>query len=95
MSVHASTPEGAVTLFCRQGCRKCERIRSWLIQIGMTITLVDPSTDEEARTYLLEHGFRGMPVVRTSDGRLARGAEPEQLSAALPILDVAERRAGA
>lgn len=81
-----------VTLFCRPGCRKCERIRKWLDDLGLLVEHIDPSTDEEARTYLLDHGFRGMPVVRTSDGKLAWGAEARQLTDALPILDAAARR---
>lgn len=81
-----------MTLFCRPGCGKCERIRDWLQSLGLTIDLVDPSIDEDARTYLLELGFRGMPVVRTSDDELAWGAEPHQLRTALPLLEAAARR---
>lgn len=86
------TTTETVTLFCRPGCRKCERIREWLNDLGLHVEHIDPSTDEEARTYLLDHGFRGMPVVRTSDGQLAWGAEPQQLADSLPILGAAARR---
>lgn len=75
-----------VTLFCRPGCRKCKRVRQWLDGRGLQVELVDPSVDENARTYLLERGFRGTPGVRTSDGRLAWGVDPKRLADALPIL---------
>jgi glutaredoxin len=79
-----------VTLFCRPGCRKCKRVREWLDGRRLRVELVDPSVDENARTYLLERGFRGTPVVRTSDGRLAWGVDPDQLADALPILAAAD-----
>ncbi len=95
MSTSTTTPEGTVTLFCRPGCRKCERVHDWLQGLGFTIELIDPSTDDDARTYLLDRGFRGVPVVRTPDGRLAWGMEPHQLRAVLPLLEAADEGASA
>ncbi len=83
-----------VTLYCQPGCAKCRHVHSWLDDLdAFDVIELDATGDPGARTFLLDRGFRGLPVVHTPDGRAAWGVEPHKLTAELPLLAHAATRA--
>lgn len=75
-----------VTLYCLPRFAECAHVHRWLDSEGFDVGVIDASSDDTAQAFLAERGFRGLPVVRTTDGAAAWGVEPERLTAELPML---------
>lgn len=74
----------SVTVYTSPACQPCRATKRRLDALGVPYEVVDVSTDDAARTWLLEEGLRQSPVVRaeTPAGVVVwDGHRPERIAA--------------
>jgi glutaredoxin len=69
----ASIPKGAsaarpdVTVFWKPGCSSCLKVKEFVTELGIPFESVNIFEDERAMKEIMDHGLRGVPVVRKGE----------------------------
>lgn len=71
----------SVVLYSKPGCVQCNAVKRWLNSHDVDYTIVDVSTDEDARQALVAAGFQGVPVTEIGDEDAFYGFDVEKLNA--------------
>lgn len=70
-----------VTVYAKPSCVQCTATKRALTKAGIAFDLVDITTDETARDYVMSLGHLQAPVVVTDDDHHWSGFRPEQIKA--------------
>lgn len=71
-----------ITVFTSSTCPHCTAAKEFLKEKGVAFTERNVSEDAEARSILIEKGYRGVPVISV-DGQDVVGFDREKLEALL------------
>ena len=55
----------SVTVLSQPNCGPCTKVKGWLESKGVEYVEKDVTQDEEAYSFLMEHGLRQTPVIVT------------------------------
>lgn len=81
-AVTDSVAEPTATIYTAPDCMQCVATKRAFAKLtGVSYTLVDVSTDREARDMLADMGYRAAPVVITAAGEHWSGFRPDRISA--------------
>ncbi len=77
-----SLPAPTATIYTTPDCVQCVATkRAFDRLVGVTYTVVDVSTDSDARNMLVAMGYRATPVVITTTGEYWSGFRPDRIQA--------------
>lgn len=68
----------AITVYSKPACMQCTATKKALDRAGLDYTLVDISTDDQAREHVLALGYLQAPVVE-ANGEHWSGFRPERI----------------
>ena len=77
MSDHTPT----ITVYTKPACVQCNATYKALDKHGLTYEVIDISTDEKARDYVMALGYLQAPVVQIGDEHWS-GFRPDRIAAA-------------
>ncbi|NKY24407.1 MULTISPECIES: glutaredoxin-like protein NrdH [Cellulomonas] len=77
------TPPATLTVYSKPGCVQCRATTRALDKAGVSYAVVDLTTDDDARAYVMALGHRQAPVVVTETGDHWSGYRPDQITAHL------------
>lgn len=81
-AVTDSVAEPTATIYTAPDCMQCVATKRAFAKLtGVSYTLVDVSTDREARDMLADMGYRSVPVVITATGEHWSGFRPDRIGA--------------
>ncbi|MFT3661594.1 MAG: glutaredoxin-like protein NrdH [Gordonia sp. (in: high G+C Gram-positive bacteria)] len=70
----------AITVYTKPSCVQCNMTYRALDKLGLEYDVVDISTDEQAREYVMGMGYQQAPVVVAGDEHWS-GFRPERIKA--------------
>ena len=62
-----------LTIYTKPGCQYCAHAKAYLNEQGVEYTEVDITVDDKAREWLIESGFKTLPVIFAGDAPLVNG----------------------
>ena len=62
-----------LTVYTKPNCGYCANAKAYLTQNDIAFTEVDISQNEEKRNWLVESGFKTLPVIYAGDAPLVNG----------------------
>lgn len=68
----------SITVYARPACGPCTATKSALDKLGLDYDVIDISTDDEARDYVMSLGYLQAPVVVVGDEHWS-GFRPERI----------------
>ncbi len=68
-----------VTIYTSPTCVHCKAAKAFMQENNIPYTEKDVMADEEARSWMLERGYRGVPVI-VVDGQEMMGFDAQKLS---------------
>lgn len=68
-----------VTVFSREGCSNCVKVKDWLIQAGLMFNVVDIDLDTNAMQEVRRSGLRSLPVIKYGDNQFTSGFDKKEL----------------
>lgn len=67
-----------IVVYSRSGCRSCEATKNLLKKLGVDFTEVNIEEDPESAQWLVDQGWRAVPVV-TTENEAWSGFQPKKL----------------
>lgn len=71
-----------VTMYSKPGCYQCKASAREFSKHGISVTVVDVSTDTPAAQLLETLGYRSVPVIITGTGEHWSGHRPDRIAGA-------------
>lgn len=53
-----------ITIYSRQSCPNCDKVKTWFTHSGLHYTVKDIDEDEVARQEAMMSGLRALPIIR-------------------------------
>lgn len=62
-----------LTIYGKPGCQYCAAAKEYLDKQGIEYRMIDISENEQAREWLIEQGYKSLPVIFAGDEPLMTG----------------------